>query len=60
MLAWDDPTFRKKYRGTPIFRLKRPRWLRNVCVVLGNIGVREDLAALEKVNSDPNPSMGNR
>jgi len=55
MLAWDDPTFRKKYRGTPIFRLKRPRWLRNICVVLGNIGVREDLAALEKVNSDPNP-----
>ena len=37
MLSWDEDRFRKEFRGTPIFRLKRHRWVRNICVVLGNI-----------------------
>ena len=48
MLAWDDSRFRSEFRGTPIFRLKRSRWLRNVSVVLGNIGDSSDLPALQK------------
>jgi epoxyqueuosine reductase len=48
MLAWDDARFRSEFRGTPVFRLKRHRWLRNVSVVLGNIGDAKDLPALEK------------
>ena len=48
MLAWDEARFRREFRGTPVFRLKRHRWLRNVCVVLGNIGNAADLPALEK------------
>lgn len=52
MLAWDDARFREEFRGTPIFRLKRDRWLRNVCVVLGNIGAREDLPALRAATQD--------
>lgn len=48
MLAWDETRFRSEFRGTPIFRLKRKRWLRNLCVVLGNIGTSEDLPSLEK------------
>lgn len=55
MLAWDDATFRAHFRGTPIFRLKRARWLRNVAVVLGNIGTVEDLPALREAASDPDP-----
>ena len=55
MLAWDEPRFRKEFRGTPIFRLKRDRWLRNICVVLGNIGTSKDLPALEKATQDPAP-----
>ncbi|GAB4244877.1 MAG: tRNA epoxyqueuosine(34) reductase QueG [Candidatus Methylacidiphilales bacterium] len=55
MLAWDDATFRAHFRGTPIFRLKRNRWLRNVAVVLGNIGTMEDLPALRRAASDPDP-----
>ena len=52
MLAWDDARFRKEFRGTPVFRLKRNRWLRNVSVVLGNIGDASDLPGLEKASQD--------
>lgn len=52
MLAWDDARFREEFRGTPIFRLKRDRWLRNICVVLGNIGTRDDLPALRAATQD--------
>ena len=52
MLAWDDVRFRSEFRGTPVFRLKRNRWLRNVSVVLGNIGDGRDLPALEKAAQD--------
>ncbi len=52
MLGWDDATFRREFRGTPIFRLKRDRWLRNICVVLGNIGTVEDIPALEQAAND--------
>jgi len=55
MLGWDETRFRKEFRGTPIFRLKRGRWLRNICVVLGNIGTTEDLPALEKASQDLDP-----
>ena len=55
MLDWDEPRFRKEFRGTPIFRLKRNRWLRNICTVLGNIGTENDLPSLEKATQDQDP-----
>lgn len=55
MLAWDDARFRSEFRGTPVFRLKRNRWLRNVSVVLGNIGEPADLPALEKAAEEKDP-----
>ena len=55
MLTWDDQRFRSEFRGTPVFRLKRNRWLRNISVVLGNIGTAEDLAALEKASQEADP-----
>ncbi len=55
MLAWDDERFRSSFRGTPVFRLKRNRWLRNVSVVLGNIGDTGDLPALEKAAGENDP-----
>ena len=55
MLAWDDARFRLEFRGTPVFRLKRNRWLRNISIVLGNIGTRADLPALEKAAGDRDP-----
>ncbi|MEO6787875.1 MAG: tRNA epoxyqueuosine(34) reductase QueG [Chthoniobacteraceae bacterium] len=52
-LALDDDAFRTLFRGSPIKRIKRPRFLRNVCVALGNIGTSDDLSALEIAATDP-------
>jgi epoxyqueuosine reductase len=54
-LALDDDAFRKLFRGSPIKRIKRRGFLRNVCVALGNVGTREDLPALAKAAADPEP-----
>lgn len=49
MLLWDEATFVAAMTGSPLRRLRLPRFRRNVCVVLGNVGTREDLPALEQV-----------
>ncbi|MEO7166625.1 MAG: tRNA epoxyqueuosine(34) reductase QueG [Chthoniobacterales bacterium] len=54
-LALDDDEFRALFRGSPIKRIKRRGFLRNVCVALGNVGTAEDLPALEKATRDPEP-----
>jgi epoxyqueuosine reductase len=54
-LALDDEGFRRLFRKSPIKRIKRRGFLRNVCVALGNIGTREDLPALEKAAHDTEP-----
>ncbi|MGF1529873.1 MAG: tRNA epoxyqueuosine(34) reductase QueG [Puniceicoccaceae bacterium] len=48
-LSWDQETFQSFFQGSPVRRLGLERWLRNVCVVLGNIGTQSDLPALEAV-----------
>lgn len=55
MLALDEAAFAAMFAGSPIKRLKRGRWLRNVCVVLGNIGTAEDLPALSEACMDADP-----
>ena len=55
MLDLDEEAFRTLFAGSPIRRLKRGRWLRNVCVVLGNIGGAEDLPALARACADDDP-----
>lgn len=55
MLSWDDARFRREFRGTPIFRLKRNRWIRNLCVVLGNVGTSGDLPSLRKITEESDP-----
>jgi epoxyqueuosine reductase len=54
-LKLDDDAFRLLFRKSPIKRIKRPAFLRNVCVVLGNVGSEEDLSALELAAEDPHP-----
>jgi epoxyqueuosine reductase len=51
-LELDDAAFRALFKGSPIKRIKRSRFLRNVCVALGNTGTEEDLPAMEKAASD--------
>jgi epoxyqueuosine reductase len=54
-LTLTDGTFRNLFRWSPIRRLKRPGFLRNVCVALGNTGTVADLPALDAAAADPNP-----
>jgi len=55
MLSLDEEAFNSLFAGSPIRRLKRARWLRNVCIVLGNTGTAEDLPALKQACKDPDP-----
>ena len=54
-LALDDAAFRSLFDKSPIKRIKRARFLRNVCVALGNTGTAEDMPALEQAAHDPDP-----
>jgi epoxyqueuosine reductase len=54
-LNLSDAQFRNLFRNSPIKRIKRRGFLRNVCVALGNVGTVEDLAALEQAAADPEP-----
>jgi len=48
LLEISQPEFKRRFAKSPILRVKRRGLLRNVCVVLGNIGTADDLPALEK------------
>ena len=54
-LGLSEAEFRNLFRNSPIKRIKRRGFLRNVCVAMGNIGTVEDLAALERAAADPEP-----
>jgi len=54
-LALSDEEFRSLFAKSPIKRIKRPRFLRNVCVVLGNTGGSGDLPALRVAAADIDP-----
>ena len=54
-LSLSEDEFRQIFAKSPIKRIKLPRFLRNVCVALGNTGTRDDLPALEKSAQNPNP-----
>jgi epoxyqueuosine reductase len=54
-LALDAAAFRALFRRSPIKRIKRRGFLRNVCVALGNVGAADDIPALERAAADPEP-----
>jgi epoxyqueuosine reductase len=54
-LDLSDTEFRTLFRSSPIKRIKRRGFLRNVCVALGNIGDASDIPALERAAADPEP-----
>jgi epoxyqueuosine reductase len=47
--------FKRRFAQSPILRVKRRGLLRNVCVVLGNIGTAEDLPALRRAAAHEEP-----
>jgi epoxyqueuosine reductase len=54
-LGLDAAQFRGLFRRSPIKRIKRRGFLRNVCVALGNVGTHLDLPALRRSAFDPEP-----
>jgi epoxyqueuosine reductase len=54
-LALDDAGFRQLFKSSPIKRLKRPGFLRNVSVALGNTGTSDDLPALRAAAAQDDP-----
>src|SRR6202045_4397532 len=54
-LALNEAEFRNLFRNSPIKRIKRRGFLRNVCVALGNVGTSEDLPALREAALDSEP-----
>ena len=51
----DDSAFRRRFKGTPLWRAKRRGLLRNAAVVLGNRPEQSALAALIRGLNDPEP-----
>ena len=54
-LELSDAEFRALFRNSPIKRIKRRGFLRNVCVALGNAGDISDIPAPERAARDPEP-----
>jgi epoxyqueuosine reductase len=54
-LELSDAEVRQLFKNSPIKRIKRRGFLRNVCVALGNAGDLSDLPALERAAADPEP-----
>jgi epoxyqueuosine reductase len=53
VLSLTDEEFRRRYRGTALFRTKRRGLVRNAAVVLGNAGDPAALPALRRLLDDP-------
>ena len=47
ILQWDDESFQRNLRGSPMNRAKRRGLRRNAATVLGNVGDEEDIELLE-------------
>jgi epoxyqueuosine reductase len=55
LLDLDDDGFRARFRGTPIKRTGRDRFLRNVLIAAGNSGDPSLLPKVERNLADPSP-----
>jgi epoxyqueuosine reductase len=55
LLALDDATFHQRYYGSPIYRIKRERLIRNACVAVGNWGHTDAILPLKALLSDVSP-----
>jgi epoxyqueuosine reductase len=51
----DDKTFRTEFAGSPIKRIGRNRFVRNVLIAIGNSGDRELLQVAEDLRQDNDP-----
>jgi len=54
-LTFDDPTFRTFFSGSPVKRIGRDRFVRNVLIAAGNSGVRDFIPACLNLLRDESP-----
>ncbi len=57
-LSVSEEDFRVLFRQSPVKRIGRERFLRNVCVALGNVGDESDLPALTNALQAEGPLVG--
>jgi epoxyqueuosine reductase len=55
LLALDDATFAARFRGSPVFRIKRERLVRNACIAAGNGRVDAAVPLLSELLHDSSP-----
>ncbi len=55
LLVLDNETFKARYYGSPIYRIKRERLVRNACIAAGNWGHADAVEPLERLLRDRNP-----
>lgn len=55
LLVLDDPAFRTLFSGSPVKRIGRDRFIRNVLIAAGNSGDRSLAAYSERLLDDPAP-----
>ncbi|MCA0455923.1 MAG: tRNA epoxyqueuosine(34) reductase QueG [Chloroflexi bacterium] len=55
LLALDEQGFHQRYYGSPIYRIKRERLVRNACVAAGNWGSSQVITPLQTLLNDPSP-----
>jgi epoxyqueuosine reductase len=53
----DDPSFRALFSKSPVKRIGRDRFIRNVLYAIGNSGDVEMMAAVEPLLADPSPGV---
>jgi len=57
LAALDDAGFRARFSGSPIKRIGRDRFVRNVCYAIGNSGLPGLLPAVRALVDDPDPAV---
>jgi epoxyqueuosine reductase len=55
VLAMDTDTFKARFHGSPIERIKRHRFVRNACIAAGNWGSPEAVPHLTRLLTDEQP-----
>ncbi|WP_147112025.1 tRNA epoxyqueuosine(34) reductase QueG [Tateyamaria sp. syn59] len=57
LAALDDAGFRAQFSGSPIKRIGRDRFVRNVAYAIGNSGLLELVPAVQTLVDDPDPAV---
>ncbi|TCP40208.1 tRNA epoxyqueuosine(34) reductase QueG [Rhodovulum marinum] len=57
LAALDDAAFRARFSGSPIKRIGRDRFVRNVCYAIGNSGDKTLIGPVQRLIHDPDPAV---